>query len=116
MLTSYTINVLNGYKCKWQGYYIGRANQGRKGSALANPFKLKDPKNEIERAEVIEKYRQWLWQQIQSKNALVLGELEELRQILLREGTVSLLCYCSPNLCHGDVIKACLIWIIENNV
>ena len=58
------IKVSNGYIVGWDsGYYIGRAGRGKKGSALANPFRLSDSDSE-ERDRMIARYRRWLWQKI----------------------------------------------------
>ena len=44
------IKVSNGYIVGWDsGHYIGRAGKGKKGSALANPFKLKNTNNSEDR-------------------------------------------------------------------
>ena len=48
------IKVSNGYIARWDsGHYIGRAGKGKKGSALANPFKLKNTSDSEERDCVI---------------------------------------------------------------
>ena len=70
------IKVSNGYIVGWDsGHYIGRSGKGRKGSALANPFKLKNTGDSKERDCVITKYRRWLWQKIQEKDSAVMAEL-----------------------------------------
>lgn len=63
--------------------YIGRP------SKWGNPFEIGP---DGDRAEVIEKYRQWI--QTQPK---LLSDLEELRGKVLG-------CWCSPLPCHGDVL------------
>lgn len=61
--------VSNGYIVGWDcGHYVGRAGKGKKGSALANLFKLEDTSNAEERDHIIAKYRTWLWQKIQQKD------------------------------------------------
>lgn len=71
--------------------YIGRAIPRFRlaGSPFANPFKID---KDGTRAEVIEKYRQW----IQAQPDL-LARLPELRY-------KPLACWCRPLACHGDVL------------
>ncbi|PSB29605.1 DUF4326 domain-containing protein [Chlorogloea sp. CCALA 695] len=111
------IKVSNGYIVGWDaGHYIGRAGKGKKGSALANPFKLADTSNSEERDRVIAKYRRWLWQKIQEKDAAVMAELFYLKEQAIAN-ELNLLCFCKQPTrevaCHGDVIKSCLEWMIK---
>ena len=111
------IIVSNGYIVGWDaGHYIGRAGKGKKGSALANPFKLADTSNAEERDRVIAKYRRWLWQKIQEKDSAVMAELFYLKEQALAND-VNLLCFCKQPTravaCHGDVIKSCLEWMLK---
>ena len=73
-----------------------------KGSPLAK-FKVAN------RAEAIAKYKEWLPAQVAAGNEAVLGELRKIWR-KHRSGRVNLLCFCVPQDCHGDVIKA---WILE---
>jgi hypothetical protein len=88
---------------------------------LCNPYHMRD---ESERDSVIEKFKKWLmdlgdyspqWQ-----------EIERLYEKWKEEGELTLICYCAPKRCHGEVIKDLLInariaeditgekeWIIE---
>ena len=69
--------------------YIGR------GSKWGNPFVIgKDG----DREEVIRKYRIYFY------NSNLLNEIEELKD-------KTLICYCKPSACHGDV----LIELLNNN-
>ena len=63
--------------------YIGRP------SKWGNPFEIGVDGN---RAEVIEKYREWILTQPK-----MLSELSELKGKILG-------CWCSPSPCHGDVL------------
>jgi|19_taG_2_1085344.scaffolds.fasta_scaffold00557_1 DNA-directed RNA polymerase subunit RPC12/RpoP len=65
--------------------YIGRP------SRWGNPFSIGRDGN---RAEVIEKYRVWFFEQ----DERFFRDLEKLRG-------KSLVCFCAPLSCHGDVIK-----------
>lgn len=73
------------------GVYIGR------GSLFGNPFRIGPDGS---RPEVIEKYRVWFLERI--ADPLFRREVWEL------EGK-SLICFCSPLACHGDVLK----WWLE---
>lgn len=66
--------------------YIGR------GSDWGNPFEIgKDG----DRAEVIEKYRNWLR-----------GQNDLLSRIVPELQGKDLVCYCAPKACHGDILLA----------
>lgn len=62
-------------------------------SKWGNPFTLKDPKDLVEREEIIVKYREWIIQQPKLMNSLW-----ELRGKTLG-------CWCAPRTCHGDVLS-----------
>ena len=91
--------------------YIGR--NGRHGwprSPLANPFKLA---TEADRAAVIERYRGWLWEKIQANDGAVVGELDRIAAKVKAGEPVQLGCWCSPLPCHGDVVKAAVLWSLN---
>ena len=73
------------------GVYIGR------GSVFGNPFVIGKDGN---RAEVIEKYRQWFLEKISDPSFR--------RAVWALEGK-KLVCFCAPLPCHGDVLK----WWLE---
>jgi hypothetical protein len=85
--------VVNKYKEPYD-IYIGR------GSPWGNPFSHKEgTKAQFKvdtREESIEKFRQWLWQQIKLGNIKV-------EDILNLDGK-TLGCFCKPQACHGDVL------------
>lgn len=72
--------------CKKSPYdvYIGRP------SIWGNPFTIGQDGS---RLEVIQKYRKWILTQTE-----LLAKLPELRNKVLA-------CWCSPEACHGDVLK-----------
>ena len=84
------------------GEYIGRAmpHQGLAGSPLGNPYRLGP--NEP-RGIVIERYRQWLERQMASDTP-ARRELHRLAR-LAQDGELTLLCWCAPLACHGDVVR-----------
>lgn len=107
------LNVVNGKVVGFDGeekIYIGRKYFGLKASILANPYIIgKDGT----RAEVVEKYRQWLWQEYQ-KNGAVRAKLEAIADRVLNGEKIDLVCWCAPGKCHGDVIKNCITWMINS--
>jgi hypothetical protein len=91
--------------------YIGRKTKTYKlpGSVLHNKFVIgKDGTRE----EVIEKYRKWLWIEVQ-KHGEVFDELVRIASKVKNGETVQLVCWCKPLSCHGDVVKRCVEWMIR---
>ncbi|MFB2970373.1 DUF4326 domain-containing protein [Aerosakkonema sp. BLCC-F183] len=97
--------------------YVGRENKIHKllRSPLANPYEIG---KHGDRDQVIEVYRQWLWNQIKAWQQT--GELnpvvEELFMICdrVKKGDrITLTCWCYPLACHGDVIVRCIRWMIN---
>lgn len=81
--------------------YIGRP------SVLGNPFPINEA---CTREQAVAQYELWLLEQIFNHNQKVIHELERIAA-LVSDGTgkpVYLVCYCSPKLCHGDIIKKCI--------
>ena len=84
--------------------YIGR------GSVLGNKFTsipLKNTKAEVQcksREESIEKYKDWLIEEINSGNKQIRIMMNTIYKLAKKED-VNLVCYCKPLSCHGDVIK-----------
>jgi len=78
------------------GQYIGRP------SPLGNPFVIGPDGT---RDEVIALYKHWLteiW-----NNGGINAQLTELHRLgdLARAGDLTLVCWCAPQACHGDIIK-----------
>lgn len=92
-MTILIANKRNGNR----GEYIGRP------SPLGNPFKIGECGN---RKHVIERYRKWLLVALRSPNRYpeLCAEFDRLSQKLLDEQHLTLLCWCSPLPCHGNVI------------
>ena len=93
-----------------QGVYIGRQTKDRPRSPLANPEYLA---REEDRTKVIASYKQWLYAKIQARDPKVMGELWWILDLARRPEGVTLVCWCAPKACHGDVIKAALHWLDE---
>lgn len=96
-------NVKNGDK----GVYIGRPNPRYGESPLGNPYTIgKDGT----RSEVVAKYRSWLWDRIEEKGAVYQELVKLLTQAQLGE-ELTLVCWCAPKGCHGDVVMAAIEWL-----
>lgn len=82
-------------------FYIGRGN-GRYGltrSPLANPFTVEKYGREL----ALERYRQWLYAQESGRASYLI----HLMTGIVRGGAdIHLYCWCFPESCHGDVVKA----------
>lgn len=120
-------NLLAKSLLEAQGYpdivYIGRAIKAKgypelSGSPLANPFYIN---KDGTREEVVQKYRQWLWEQVQS-NTEAKEELNELLKSIksrqeVKEEPLKLACWCKENeKCHGDVVISCINWMNDINL
>ncbi len=82
--------------------YIGRP------SSLGNPFKMSKT---MGREEVIARYAAWLDAQLVEPDSAAARELARLRAILQERGALTLVCWCAPLPCHGDVIRERLLGI-----
>jgi hypothetical protein len=79
------------------GEYIGRP------SPLGNPFVIG---RDGDRDEVIAKYYDWLINILMTDlGNPAAKELTRLRGIYEDMGELTLVCWCAPQACHGDVIK-----------
>ena len=72
-----------------------------RSNVLGNPFVMK---NEWERDEVIEKYKEYFEEKIK-KDEKFLKELYRLRDLYKKYGKLRLFCWCFPKKCHAEVIK-----------
>jgi len=91
--------VVNIYKDKFD-VYIGRKGKGHDGY-FGNPFRLK---HEGERAEILELYRKYFYNRLDTD--------PEFKSRILGLKDKVLGCFCKPKLCHGDVIVE---WLKEQN-
>jgi hypothetical protein len=88
------IKIVNKRNYKGSGIYIGRP------SALGNPFVIG---RDGDREGVIRKYRDFLKIAIHNDERIK-AEFQRLEE-LNKKGDVTLICWCAPSKCHGDVIK-----------
>ena len=81
--------------------YVGRP------SPLGNPYALG---RDGSREQLIDRYRRWLWAQLQAPGS---AQERELRRLLAqaRSGELELLCWCAPLPCHAEVVRSALLWM-----
>jgi hypothetical protein len=86
--------------------YLGRPCAGWTGSSLANQYHIgKDGT----RAEVIDKYKRWLWQVVWKKDSPAWNELLGLVRTYK---PLVLGCWCKlDEACHRDVVKAAILYL-----
>lgn len=90
--------------------YIGRANSyaGLPQSPLANPFKAREfggRGQTLPPGSTLGHYRRWLWGRIQAGDQAVLDALKAI------DAQTVLVCWCVPDPCHGEVVKAAAAWV-----
>lgn len=94
------LNIANKYRpetfINGQDIYIGR------GSPLGNPFPIGAKYGS--RDTVIEMYKEYLSQEVNKDNKIILKELDKISNTL-DICDVNLVCFCKPKRCHGDIIK-----------
>jgi len=71
-----------------------------RGTPFGNPFVIG---RDGGRAEVIRRYRAWLWARLQADPAFA----AEVRALHGRD----LCCCCAPLACHGDVLASAAAWL-----
>ena len=95
------IRVVNKKTWTGKGHYIGRP------TALGNPFShLPRSHADIKvatRDESISRYRGWLLEQLDSDNPASRMFLDLLREYE-ETGELTLICWCKPLSCHGDIL------------
>lgn len=96
------IRIENKRTYSGPGQYIGRP------SPLGNPYIIG---RDGSRTEVIAKYKKWLWQQLQSETPAK-KELLRLARVYAKQHRITLVCWCAPDPCHGDVIASALEQIV----
>lgn len=106
-----TITVVNASHYRGAGEYIGRPNpRFPAGSVLHNPFHIgKDGT----RGDVVEKYRAYASQQYKANQAFK-AEVDRLVAKYQDEGALTLICWCDPLPCHGDVLKKAILKLADH--
>ena len=105
------ITVQNKRTYKGEGVYIGRGY----GSILGNPIARgkqcpvcsqvhDDP------GSTLSCYRIYLWGELQKEGPVK----EAVQELVVRHRNsedITLICWCKPNPCHGDILKAAIEWM-----
>lgn len=73
-----------------------------RSSRWGNPYRIG---RDGDRAEVIRKYKQHLWEQMKA------GEVTEQDLLALKDYRLG--CWCKPAACHGDVLIAAIEWVVD---
>jgi len=95
----YNITVVNIKGLPKSSYhYIGR------GTVLGNPYLIGKHGN---RTEVISLYKQLLWSQIKAQGPMS----KAIMSLAGSSQDIVLGCHCKPLACHGDVVKAAILWV-----
>lgn len=95
-----TLNLRD--KSVWIAVQKGEAVRIDRKTDWGNPFPLRDRNDPVERREVIERYRSYLADAIDS------GKVDVDR--LARLDGRKLACHCAPQACHGDVLSEAASW------
>ena len=94
-------------------FYIGR------GSDLGNPFShlpivTKAQYKVKSRDEAIDRYIDYIEDIVEKgENLSILQELQKMIVLLRKDIPIYLVCYCSPNSCHGDILKKLLLIYLQ---
>ena len=84
-----------------------------RGTPLGNPYTHLRGKTLAEfqcktREESITLYETYLIKKIQDKDQIICKELNRIYN-LAKEYNISLVCFCAPKSCHGDIIKRIIL-------
>jgi hypothetical protein len=110
----FPITVVNRKTFKGPSQYIGRAIRNLKSSPLGNKYRVK-PHGPYEREQsVLILYKQWLWKEMQDKTSAAYNELKRLAEIAKTQ-PLNLSCWCAPQLCHGEIVKKAIEFLIKQN-
>jgi hypothetical protein len=102
----------NSYQGK--GEFIGRP------SPLSNPIHITE---DISRETAVYEYSKYIKKEIRKRSPKIIFELERLFSILIKEQRLNLICFCSPKLCHGHLLKEILLnkiyygyWLVDDYI
>lgn len=107
----YVVNVrgFNIDNCEGEFVYVGRGGNGFQGSILGNLYKIG---RDGSRAEVIKQYKVWLWREY-CKAGLIRDEVDRIAALVRAGKDVGLGCWCIPEPCHAEVIKALIEYLVK---
>lgn len=87
------------------GVYVGRP------SVLGNPFSHLEGTKALyrckDRAEAVSRYEEWIREQI-NVDPDITKALKRLYKQWTDTGRLTLVCWCSPQVCHADILKKLL--------
>lgn len=72
------------------------------GSALQNPFPLRQ---ESDRVEVLEAFESHIKLKLRSRDESVISALMRIVNLVISGQDVALMCWCAPKACHGNTVK-----------
>jgi len=98
------INLRNGTHPN--AVYVGRGRH----SALGNPYQLE---SEALRDNIVQRYRWWLWEKINSRDERVCKELAKLVVHYNTTGELILAYWGYPKNCYVQVIAHCVEWLVQ---
>lgn len=105
------IIIQNARTYRGPGEYIGRPHpRFPAGSPLANPYREGAHGS---RAEAIARFRVGLRRQWRA-NAPTVGELWRLTKLYQQNGVLTLICWCKPLACHGDVVAQAICELADD--
>jgi hypothetical protein len=94
-------------------FYIGRGTPlGNQWSNLPNTaalYRVETPQ------QAVSKYNDWLAAQIEKGEGAVFQALQQLKALAVRGDQLKLACSCTPELCHGDIVKASIELLVHND-
>lgn len=106
------INLHNAHTWRGPGVYIGRPHpRFSVGSPLHNPYRLGV---EGDRVAVLAKYRRHVRRDWLAGGPLSV-ELRRLTDFYHATGQLDLICWCSPQACHGDIVTAAIAELLGDN-
>lgn len=98
------------YGTKYQIVHLKKSNYDLcidRSSKWGNPFILDNSKDLKERATVITQYKNYLINQLKTKQLNIFELIDQKNKILTTElRSLVLGCWCYPRLCHGDVLAS----------
>jgi hypothetical protein len=105
-----TISVVN-IRDDDSGVYIGRrCGRYPEGSPLANTHGFKHgPRDGLERDLSIARYESDLEAALKDPASPQSIEIIRLARLAEKEGKLSLVCWCKPKPCHGDVVRRVIL-------
>jgi hypothetical protein len=92
------------------GKYIAKIYIGR-GSPLGNKHKITKM---VSREQSIAMFSKDLAEAISKGEGELYDAVVDLYIAAKEFNELELFCYCAPKICHGDVLKKCILWMDKN--